>query len=99
MHNIADSPVQRIISCVIISQCFPVVAFSTQAIVHSLAHIESWAIDLSWDIIARFGSHPDYAPYLPRDFFNDWAIVGACMLYCSPSACVQLFKHILPSYQ
>ena len=28
---------------------------SRVAILHSLAHIESWAIDLSWDIIARFG--------------------------------------------
>ncbi|EYU19766.1 hypothetical protein MIMGU_mgv1a011882mg [Erythranthe guttata] len=27
---------------------------SRRAIVHSLVHTESWAIDLSWDIIARF---------------------------------------------
>ncbi|KAK4385607.1 hypothetical protein Sango_2684700 [Sesamum angolense] len=29
---------------------------SRQALVHSLVHTESWAIDLSWDIIARFGT-------------------------------------------
>jgi len=28
---------------------------SRQAMLHSLVHIENWAIDLSWDIIARFG--------------------------------------------
>ena len=28
---------------------------SRRKILHSLSHIESWAIDLSWDIIARFG--------------------------------------------
>ena len=40
---------------------------------HSLAHIESWAIDLSWDIIARFHGEPG----LPRPFFDDWAEVAA----------------------
>lgn len=38
-------------------------------------HIESWAVDLSWDIIARFGAHPDYAP-LPREFFDDFVNVA-----------------------
>lgn len=42
------------------------------AILHSLAHIESWAIDLSWDIIARFG-----APRaMPRAFFDDFVAVA-----------------------
>lgn len=45
---------------------------SRVAILHSLAHIESWAIDLSWDIIARFG-----APRaMPREFFDDFVAVA-----------------------
>ena len=39
------------------------------AILHSLAHLESWAIDLSWDIVARFGA----ARRMPRAFFDDSA--------------------------
>ncbi|EKM53262.1 uncharacterized protein PHACADRAFT_259480 [Phanerochaete carnosa HHB-10118-sp] len=36
---------------------------------HALANIEQWAIDLAWDIIARFGpSNPD----LPHAFFSDF---------------------------
>ncbi|CDO69732.1 hypothetical protein BN946_scf184697.g4 [Trametes cinnabarina] len=36
---------------------------------HALANIEQWAIDLAWDIIARYGpSHPD----LPPAFFADF---------------------------
>ncbi|CAI0410788.1 unnamed protein product [Linum tenue] len=45
---------------------------SRQAIVHSLAHIESWAIDLSWDIIARFGKQEA----MPREFFTDFVKVA-----------------------
>ncbi|CAN8237287.1 unnamed protein product [Cochlearia groenlandica] len=45
---------------------------SRQAIVHSLAHTESWAIDLSWDIIARFGKQEK----MPRDFFTDFVRVA-----------------------
>jgi uncharacterized ferritin-like protein (DUF455 family) len=37
------------------------------ALLHALAHIELNAIDLAWDIIARFAS-----PDLPRGFFDDW---------------------------
>jgi uncharacterized ferritin-like protein (DUF455 family) len=48
---------------------------SRQAIVHSLTHIENWAVDLSWDIIARFGQDPDYAPHLPVEFFDDFVRV------------------------
>ena len=43
---------------------------SRQAILHSLVHIESWAVDLSWDIIARFGSDPSYQ--LPDAFISDF---------------------------
>jgi uncharacterized ferritin-like protein (DUF455 family) len=46
---------------------------SRVAILHSLAHIESWAIDLSWDIIARFGQ----VRAMPRAFFDDFVLVAA----------------------
>ncbi|KAF0852522.1 conserved mitochondrial Ferritin_like domain-containing protein [Andalucia godoyi] len=42
------------------------------SMIHSLAHIESWAIDLSWDIIARFA----HIENLPEDFFQDWLKVA-----------------------
>lgn len=45
---------------------------SRQAIVHSLVHTESWAIDLSWDIIARFGKQKS----MPREFFTDFVKVA-----------------------
>ncbi|CAO2836404.1 unnamed protein product [Amaranthus hypochondriacus] len=45
---------------------------SRQAIAHSLVHTESWAIDLSWDIIARFGQQEA----MPRDFFTDFVKVA-----------------------
>ena len=41
------------------------------ALLHALAHIELNAIDLAWDIIARFG-----AADTPRAFFDDWVKVG-----------------------
>jgi uncharacterized ferritin-like protein (DUF455 family) len=41
------------------------------ALLHALAHIELNAIDLAWDIIARFA---DAAT--PRDFLADWIKVG-----------------------
>ncbi|GBE85799.1 DUF455-domain-containing protein [Sparassis crispa] len=37
---------------------------------HALANVEQWAIDLAWDIIARFG--PDH-PELPPAFFSDFS--------------------------
>lgn len=47
---------------------------SRQALLHSLVHIENWAIDLSWDIIARFGREADYE--LPKQFFDDFVQVA-----------------------
>jgi uncharacterized ferritin-like protein (DUF455 family) len=41
------------------------------ALLHALAHIELNAIDLAWDLMARFGSAD-----LPREFFDDWVRVG-----------------------
>jgi uncharacterized ferritin-like protein (DUF455 family) len=44
---------------------------SRVALLHALAHIELNAIDLAWDLIARFASeHP------PRAFFDDWVKVA-----------------------
>lgn len=40
-------------------------------LLHALAHIELNAIDLAWDIAARFADRD-----LPRDFFDDWVRVG-----------------------
>ena len=45
---------------------------SRVAILHSLAHIESWAIDLSWDVIARFGAERQ----MPTAFFDDFVAVA-----------------------
>lgn len=42
------------------------------ALLHALAHIELNAIDLAWDIIARFADQD-----LPRAFFDDWVAVAA----------------------
>jgi len=42
------------------------------ALLHALAHIELNAIDLAFDIVARF-AHEE----LPREFFDDWVAVGA----------------------
>ena len=42
------------------------------ALLHALAHIELNAIDLAWDLIARFG-----ATGWPRSFFDDWVTVAA----------------------
>lgn len=38
-----------------------------QAILHAVAHIELNAVDLHWDIIARFSETP-----LPISFYDDW---------------------------
>jgi uncharacterized ferritin-like protein (DUF455 family) len=42
------------------------------ALLHALAHIELNAIDLAWDIVARFADGT-----LPRAFFDDWSRVAA----------------------
>ena len=42
------------------------------ALLHALAHIELNAIDLAWDLIARFGD-----PSLPHTFFDEWVGVAA----------------------
>ena len=42
------------------------------ALLHALAHIELNAIDLAWDLVARFAGTG-----LPRGFFDDWVKVAA----------------------
>ncbi|WP_181703688.1 ferritin-like domain-containing protein [Chthonobacter albigriseus] len=41
------------------------------ALVHSLAHIELNAVDLTWDLVGRFIDED-----MPRSFFDDWVQVG-----------------------
>lgn len=41
------------------------------ALVHSLAHIELNAVDMTWDLIGRFFASP-----VPTSFFDDWVRVG-----------------------
>ncbi|MDX2155472.1 MAG: ferritin-like domain-containing protein [Hyphomicrobiaceae bacterium] len=42
------------------------------ALLHSLAHIELNAVDMTWDLVGRFAFEP-----MPRAFFDDWVQVGA----------------------
>ena len=42
------------------------------ALLHALAHIELNAIDLAWDMVARFADAG-----LPREFLNDWVGVAS----------------------
>jgi uncharacterized ferritin-like protein (DUF455 family) len=42
------------------------------ALYHAIAHIEFNAIDLAFDLIARFAD-----PALPQAFYSDWAAIGA----------------------
>ncbi len=43
------------------------------ALLHAIAHIELNAIDLAWDVLARFGA----TPALPHAFYDDWVSVAA----------------------
>ena len=46
-------------------------AASRVALLHALAHIELNALDLAWDLIARFGNTDR-----PREFYDDWLRVA-----------------------
>lgn len=47
------------------------------ALLHSLANIEQWAIDLSWDIVARFPAFQlQTGERLPKEFFSDFVKVA-----------------------
>ncbi len=41
------------------------------ALLHSLAHIELNAVDMTWDLIGRFAHEP-----MPQSYFDDWVGVG-----------------------
>ncbi|KAL5020070.1 hypothetical protein ScPMuIL_002962 [Solemya velum] len=43
---------------------------------HALANIEQWAIDLAWDIIARFSGDSVAGQPLPKTFFDDFVKVA-----------------------
>ncbi len=47
-----------------------------QALYHALAHIELNAIDLAWDIIARFTAPQFTDEACPRGFYDDWVKVA-----------------------
>ena len=47
------------------------------ALLHAIAHIELNAIDLAWDIVARFADPATTsAPAMPRSFFDGWTRVA-----------------------
>jgi uncharacterized ferritin-like protein (DUF455 family) len=45
-------------------------------LVDALANIEQYAIDLAWDIIARFADFEIDGERLPVEYFLDWAKVA-----------------------
>ncbi|OAV94792.1 hypothetical protein PTTG_11783 [Puccinia triticina 1-1 BBBD Race 1] len=45
-------------------------------LLHALANIELWAIDLAWDIITRFAQEKTNGKALPRAFFTDFGKVA-----------------------
>ena len=46
------------------------------ALLHALAHIEFNAIDLAFDLVARFAADPLIADARRQDFVSDWITVG-----------------------
>jgi len=46
------------------------------ALMHAVAHIEFNAIDLAFDLLARFSADPLIPAARRRDFVNDWVAVG-----------------------
>lgn len=43
-----------------------------KALIHSVIHAESYAIDLMWDLVCRFSYHTE----LPIEFYNDWVRIA-----------------------
>lgn len=43
---------------------------------HSLANIEQWAIDLSWDVMGRFSDVTIGNKKLPEEFYDDFIKVA-----------------------
>lgn len=46
------------------------------ALLHAIAHIELNAMDLAWDIVARFALPGDRSTRMPRSFFDGWVRVA-----------------------
>ena len=68
------------------------------ALLHALAHIELNAIDLAWDIAARFAGEE-----LPRGFFDDWVKVADdearhFLMLCGRLAALDSFYGALPAH-
>ncbi|MCH2395532.1 ferritin-like domain-containing protein [Oceanibaculum sp.] len=68
------------------------------ALLHALAHIELNAIDLAWDIAARFAGED-----LPRAFFDDWVQVADdearhFLMLCDRLAALDSFYGALPAH-
>ncbi|EKE78774.1 ferritin-like domain-containing protein [Oceanibaculum indicum] len=68
------------------------------ALLHALAHIELNAIDLAWDIAARFAGED-----LPRAFFDDWVQVADdearhFLMLCDRLAALDSFYGTLPAH-
>ena len=68
------------------------------ALLHALAHIELNAIDLAWDIAARFAGCD-----LPRGFFDDWVKVADdearhFLMLCDRLAALDSFYGALPAH-
>lgn len=74
------------------------------AMLHSLANIEQWAIDLAWDIIARgpelYARHTLSSPTAPRtlplQFYSDWLKVAEDE--CKHFSLLQQRLHDMGSY-
>lgn len=49
---------------------------SKKGMLHALVHAESFAIDLSWDILLRFAYAAPGGSLMPRQFFTDWCKVA-----------------------
>lgn len=46
-------------------------------LLHALANIEQWAIDLAWDIVVRFAQTGSGKGKMPLAFFSDFCKVRA----------------------
>jgi uncharacterized ferritin-like protein (DUF455 family) len=74
---------------------------SRHAMLHSLCHIECCAIDLAWDVIARFGGDAAYG-MLPRQFFSDFVTVASgelCARVAVMARRIQPFQVLMMSWK
>uniref|UniRef100_A0AAV1U0G9 Uncharacterized protein n=1 Tax=Peronospora matthiolae TaxID=2874970 RepID=A0AAV1U0G9_9STRA len=69
LNNVPDHPARP--DNVQIVPAYKAKQGSRKAFVHSLAHAESYAIDLMWDMVCRYVAHN-----LPRAFYDDWVRIA-----------------------